>query len=150
PAGDRPETPGGHRRHHPALDLRHRARPGHGRSLRRRRFLMRSPSSLARTLLGLAVLVVFTAVAGSAEPRLRLLFLGDKGHHRPADRFRQIAPVLKKRGIDLVYTEDLADLNAKTLAGYDGLIVYANQTKITPTQESALLDYVASGKGFIP
>ena len=111
---------------------------------------MYSLRSLTRALLGLVVLVVFAAGAGAAEARLRLLFLGDQGHHRPAERFRQLAPVLKKRGIDLVYTEDLADLNARTLAGYDGLIVYANQTRITPPQEKALLDYVASGKGFVP
>jgi putative membrane-bound dehydrogenase-like protein len=103
-----------------------------------------------RAFLALLVLVVVTAVAGAAEGRLRLLFLGDRGHHRPADRFRQLAPVMKQRGIDLVYTEDLGDLNEKTLAGYDGLVVYANQTKITPEQEKALLDYVASGKGFVP
>jgi hypothetical protein len=93
-----------------------------------------------RTLLALLLFVLFGTVAGAGEGRLRLLFLGDRGHHRPADRFRQLAPVLKQRGIDLVYTEDLADLSGKTLAGYDGLIVYANHTKISPTQEKALLD----------
>ena len=29
-------------------------------------------------------------------------------------------------------------------------MIYANTTKISPEQEKALLDYVASGKGFIP
>ena len=37
-----------------------------------------------------------------------------------------------------------------TLGGYDGLMIYANHTKIAPEQEKALLDFVASGKGFIP
>jgi putative membrane-bound dehydrogenase-like protein len=110
---------------------------------------MRSPS-FARALLAVVLLVLFTAVSGAAEGRLKLLFLGDRGHHRPVERYRQLAPVLKKRGIDLVYTESVADLNPKTLSGYDGLVVYANHTKITPEQEKTLLDYVASGKGFIP
>jgi putative membrane-bound dehydrogenase-like protein len=41
-------------------------------------------------------------------------------------------------------------LNAKTLAAYDGLLIYANTTRITPDQEKALLDFVEGGKGFIP
>src|SRR5207302_6689509 len=67
-----------------------------------------------------------------------------------AERFRQFRPVLAERGIDIVYTDGPAALNAATLAKYDGLIVYANIEKITPDQEQALLDFVASGKGFIP
>jgi putative membrane-bound dehydrogenase-like protein len=82
--------------------------------------------------------------------RLHILFLGDNGHHRPADRFRQLAPVLAKRGIDLTYTDKVSDLNADTLAKYDGLAIYANTERISPAQEKALLDYVASGKGLIP
>ena len=41
-------------------------------------------------------------------------------------------------------------LNPQTLAGYDGLVIYANTTKITPDQEKALVDFVESGKAFIP
>src|SRR5258706_12150760 len=78
-----------------------------------------------------------------AEPsRPRVLFLGDQGHHRPAERFRDIEPVLRARGIDVKYTEAAADLNAATLASYDCLLIYANIEKITPEEESALLDYV--------
>src|SRR5262245_58883849 len=57
---------------------------------------------------------------------------------------------MKKRGIELTYTEALTDLEAKKLSGYDGLIVYANQTKISSEQEKALLDFVDTGKGFVP
>ena len=107
-----------------------------------------------RSLLLVALVTVSAFAAAPSvsdgEKPLKLLFLGDKGHHRPADRFRQLAPVMKKRGIELTYTEALSDLNARTLAGYDGLVVYANQEKITAEQEKALLDYVASGKGFVP
>lgn len=89
--------------------------------------------------------------AGAADPpKLNVLFLGDNGHHRPADRFAQLQPVFAARNIALTYTDKLDDLNPKTLAGYDGLVVYANHEKITPGQEQALLDYVASGKGFVP
>ncbi len=87
--------------------------------------------------------------AGEATP-IRVLFLGDNGHHRPADRFRQLEPVLAKRGIALTYTDKAESLDPQVLAGYDGLIVYANLTEITPRQERAIIDFVEGGKGFIP
>ena len=100
-----------------------------------------------------AALVVIFGLADftpacSAEP-LRLLFLGDRGIHRPADRFKQLQPVLKERGIELTYTDRIADLNAETLGKYAGLVIYANQEKIAPEQEKALLDFVAGGKGLV-
>jgi len=101
----------------------------------------------------LATLVVlFAAVAPAAEPpKLKLLFLGDAGHHLPAARYRQLQPVFAARNIDLTYSDKLADLNPGTLGQYDGLVVFANHERFTsPDQEKALLDYVASGKGFIP
>src|SRR2546430_1413989 len=81
---------------------------------------------------------------------IKLLFLGDNGHHRPAERFRQLQPVLAARGIDMTYTDKVEALNPKTLSSYDGLVIYANTTAITPEQEKALLDFVENGKGFIP
>jgi hypothetical protein len=57
---------------------------------------------------------------------------------------------MAERGIELTYTDKLPDLNAETLAKYDALAIYANSEKIEPDQEQALLDYVASGMGFIP
>ena len=105
-------------------------------------------SAVAVTAL-LPLLLVAIAPAEKPKP-IKILFLGDNGHHKPADRFRQIQPVLAARGIEIEYTDRLDALNPKTLAGYDGLLIYANTTSITPEQEQALLDYVASGKGFIP
>lgn len=87
---------------------------------------------------------------GQEKPAIKLLFLGDNGHHRPADRFAQLKPVMTTKGIEVTYTDKVTDLNPKTLAAYDGLIIYANTTQISPEQEQALLDYVAGGKGFIP
>jgi len=87
--------------------------------------------------------------AEDADP-IRVLFLGDNGHHRPADRFKQLQPVLAKRGIELTYSADMADLSADNLSKYDGLLIYANTERIEPAQEKALLDFVAGGKGLIP
>jgi putative membrane-bound dehydrogenase-like protein len=103
-----------------------------------------------RSLLSL-LLFAFAGPALAAEPpKLTVLFLGDDAGHKPAERFKILKPVLAQRGIALTYTDKLDDLNAKTLAGYDALVIYANHTKITPEQEKALLDYAESGKGFVP
>src|SRR5258705_4391434 len=94
------------------------------------------------------VLSVLSAAADQAD--LRVLFLGNDGHHRPADRFKQMQPVLATNGIELVYASDLQDLNAAKLAGFDCLAIYANHTRISPEQEQAILDFVAAGGGFVP
>ena len=114
------------------------------------------PRSVVRPalLLMLGGLLAF-AGARAADPApqtkpLRALFLGDRGLHKPAERFEQLQPVLRGRGIELTYTEKADDLNADTLGKYDALILYANIEKITPGQEKALLGYVAGGGGFVP
>jgi uncharacterized protein len=98
----------------------------------------------------MCLLLCLPGAALAESKPLKILFLGDRGHHKPAERYRQLAPELSKRKIELSYTEETAALSAKTLANYDGLIVYANIDAITKDQEAALLEYVASGKGFIP
>jgi putative membrane-bound dehydrogenase-like protein len=101
-------------------------------------------------VLAAAVIFGLAAHATADDKPLKGLFLGDAGHHKPAERFRQLQPVLAKRGIDLTYTDKADALSAKVLAGYDVLVVYANTTKIAPEQEQALLEFVESGKGFVP
>lgn len=92
----------------------------------------------------------FFVVQISHAENLQLLFLGDNGHHRPADRFAELAPALEQNGISLKYTDQVDHLNLETLNQFDGLVVYANIDEISKPQADALLDYVASGKGFIP
>jgi putative membrane-bound dehydrogenase-like protein len=84
------------------------------------------------------------------EAPIKILFLGDKGHHRPEQLFKAIGPHLDGRGVKLTYTEKLTDLSDEVLSKYDGLLIYANQEKIAPEQEAALLKFVEEGKGFIP
>jgi putative membrane-bound dehydrogenase-like protein len=100
-----------------------------------------------------ASLIACTLAAAAPAPAggsLSVLFLGDRGHHRPADRAAQLVPVMHDRGIEVTYTEDVSRLNPETLARYDALIVYANIDAIGPAEEKALLDYVAGGGGFVP
>ena len=101
-----------------------------------------------RHLLTTLAIAVTAASANAAE--LTLLFMGDNGHHRPENRFQELAPVLEQRGIALKYTDRMEDLNAETLGKFDGLILYANIDRIEDPQAQAVLDYVAGGKAFIP
>ena len=104
----------------------------------------------------LAIACCFISLAAAAPSwaeeagPIRILFLGDNGHHRPADRFKQLQPVLARRGIELTYSDKPADLASENLAKYDGLLIFANIERIEPAQEKALLDFVAGGKGLIP
>ncbi|RMG40211.1 MAG: glycosyl hydrolase [Planctomycetota bacterium] len=84
-----------------------------------------------------------------ATPPVRILFLGDRGHHQPALRAAMIEPVLARRGIRLTYTENVGDLALATLRQYDGLLIYANIDHIEEPQLQALLQYVRSGGGLI-
>ena len=106
----------------------------------------------ARAFVGVAVFFLgFTTLATAAPPpQVRVLFLGDKGHHKPAAFFARIEPVWKARGIEAAYTENMKDLNPETLGRHDALVVYANIDTIEPEQAKALLEYVAKGGGFVP
>ena len=105
----------------------------------------------ALCLLSFAIAFDQSNLANAADSKpLKLLYLGDNGHHQPRARFGQLQPVLKARGIGLEYTDVVGDLNAEKLAKFDGLVLFANIDKIEDDQAKALLAYVASGKGFIP
>jgi uncharacterized protein len=107
--------------------------------------------SQCRYLLCLLWLVLSPAtVLADEQNQLKLVFLGDQGPHRPAQRFVELAPVLEQRGIHLTYTDDINILSQESLAQFDGLVLYANIDTISRQHADALLEYVASGKGFVP
>jgi putative membrane-bound dehydrogenase-like protein len=95
-------------------------------------------------------LITVSQVFSQTGRRLEVLFLGDNGHHRPIERVPSLMAALGPKGINITYTDELADLNPTTLNKYDALLLYANWDVISPEQEKALLDYVASGNGFLP
>lgn len=92
-------------------------------------------------------LILAGSLRSESERILKILFLGDSGHHQPALLLRTLAPVLMERGVQLVYTEDMDDISAAALKRYDGLLIYANIDQIAPAQERALIGYVESGGG---
>ena len=100
-------------------------------------------------LLRVTILLVLAAVCSSSNAAdLKMLFMGDNGHHRPESRFQELAPALEARGIELKYTDRMEDLTPETLAKFDGLVLYANIDRIEDAQANAVLDYVAGGKRF--
>ena len=102
----------------------------------------------------LACVVFVWSLAGplavGVEPPIKVLFLGDSGHHQPAERFAQLEPVLESRGVELVYTDKVSDLDPKVLSAYDALVVYANIDTLPPAGEAAILAFVRNGKGLVP
>lgn len=109
--------------------------------------------SIAHTFF-VAVVITAGAASGLAETvepaPLRVLFLGDRGHHKPAERSRELIPYLLHRGVKVHYTESLDDLAPDNLARYDALMVYANIGSIDKVHEKAIIDYVASGGAYVP
>lgn len=87
----------------------------------------------------------------SGTGRLEILFLGHESkHHESTFPAEQVARELFNDGINLSYTSNPDDLNKENLDKYDALVLYANYDSITDTQAKALLNFVNSGKGFIP
>lgn len=83
--------------------------------------------------------------------RLELLFLGHKSKHHDSEKLADIlSQEYFKSGINITYTTNPDDMLKEDFKLYDGLILYANHDSITKPQEKALLDFVKSGKGFIP
>jgi putative membrane-bound dehydrogenase-like protein len=92
-----------------------------------------------------------TFVTDNKPKRIEILLLGHKSEHHNSEKFAEIvSQEFFKDGINISYTTDVNDLNETTLAKYDGLMIYANYDTISSSQEKALLNYVRSGKGFIP
>ncbi|MBX9792207.1 MAG: ThuA domain-containing protein [Pirellulales bacterium] len=112
------------------------------RSARRSRFV---------THLVLAIVISLAALASAAhadEP-LRMLFLGDEGHHHPAAMFELAGPALAATSIETEYSADAAALNADKLAGVDCVLIFRDSGDLSPDQEAALLKFVESGRGLV-
>ena len=102
-----------------------------------------------RFLLFAAAFLFQFSVSAAPGRRLELLFLGDKGHHKPFDRYPALQSAVGIKGMNITYTESLKDLNEAYLNKFDALVIYANHDSIAAPQEKALLNYVASGHGSV-
>jgi putative membrane-bound dehydrogenase-like protein len=90
-------------------------------------------------------------VKNNPSHRLEILFLGHAATHHESGKLAEVVQqAFFKDGINITYTTNPDDLNDATLSKYDGLMVYANYDTISQSQARALLQFVKSGKGFIP
>jgi putative membrane-bound dehydrogenase-like protein len=106
---------------------------------------------LAVICLAAAINFKGTFIKSDSPHRLEILFLGHTATHHLSDKLAEIVQrSFFKDGINITYTTNPNDLNEATLSKYDGLMLYANYDTISKSQEKALLQYVKSGKGFIP
>ncbi len=106
-------------------------------------------SVIGRVVMPLALAVLLAGTSGADEARIKALFLGDDGHHKPIERAAEIIPALARAGIDVAYTDDLDDLEPENLGRYDCLIVYANHAKLGPGRAKALVGFVEKGGGLV-
>jgi putative membrane-bound dehydrogenase-like protein len=106
---------------------------------------------LRMLLLALSIILVVSRAPAADDPKpIKALFLGDNGHHKPADRAAMLIPAMKDVGIEITYTDQLTSLTPENLRRYDCLIIYANHTSMSAEQETALVEFVEQGGGFVP
>jgi putative membrane-bound dehydrogenase-like protein len=113
--------------------------------------------------LGLLAVVIGIGWSQTSKPatvearHVGVLFLGaptaNHPGHDPIERYRVLKKAFGSEGIDLTYTEDLADLRSDVLNRYDAVMFYGNwkdNEAINPGQLKALTDYIDAGHGFLP
>jgi putative membrane-bound dehydrogenase-like protein len=100
-------------------------------------------------LLGLVLWPAQLAAQAPGRGRLKVLFLGDNGHHRPYQRAKESLALLAQNGVDLFYTDEREDLNATELDKYHVLMLYNNHTTVAPAQLQSLLEFVRDGGGLV-
>ena len=92
-------------------------------------------------------------LAKAAEGPIRVLFLGHESEHHNSNQFY---PMLSRAlGRDAIYFDYMTSVeealgDAKRLAKFDALLLYANHARIEPHQWANLKNYVERGGGFVP
>jgi putative membrane-bound dehydrogenase-like protein len=108
-----------------------------------------SLKTVSAALLLLGLLPASVSAQSGPPARLRVLFLGDNGHHQPTRRAKELLPVLAGAGIDLFYTDRREDLNDAELDRYHVVMLYNNHLTVSEPQIGALLGFVADGGGLV-
>ncbi len=98
------------------------------------------------------LLIVVLAALAEAQPK-RILYVTHSAGYRHASIPVSIAvlqQIAERTGqFELVATEDVAQLNAAALAGFDAVLFFTSgELPVTDTQKQDLLEFVRGGKGF--
>jgi len=83
------------------------------------------------------------------QSRVRVLFLGDNGHHVPWKRAQSLLLPFAAHGIDIYYTDSKDDLNDQELNRYQAIMLYNNHTTVSRPQLNALMTFVSDGGGLV-
>ena len=112
---------------------------------------------LGTVILGILLQGLYAPAAAAAEEDgiIDLLFLGHSQREGDGYHLSHVyAPILNrslgKEKIRMRYEEDPAVLNEADLGQADVLLIYANHNQLTEAQETALLNFVEEGGGFLP
>ncbi len=103
------------------------------------------------------ILLLFLPGLGQAESsfstdRLHVLYIGDRGHHQPLARIKDVWGPLARAGIAVEWEEDLGAVTPQRLLDFDCVWMYANQAQnaiVPPKFFSALQGFVRKGGGFL-
>ena len=102
-----------------------------------------------------AVLVIAALLGACRRPlRRRRRFarysLGDNGHHQPAERAAVLIPAMQKAGIEVTYTDKLADLNRQESGPLRLLDRLCQPCGAFTRAGIGFGEYVKTGHGFVP
>ncbi|MCX8229772.1 MAG: ThuA domain-containing protein [Planctomycetota bacterium] len=84
--------------------------------------------------------------------RLNVLYIGDRGHHDPFSRLRDVWGPLARQGIAVEWEENLDSITPRRLRSFDCVLMYANQPQHEKVPEdffNALSGFVKDGGGFV-
>ena len=98
------------------------------------------------------LLSIFVCPQEDVGQRTDVLFIGDRGHHQPFERLKDVWGALAREGIWVEWEEDLSEISAQRLKSFDCVLMYANQaqdSKVPPKFFSALKGFVNDGGGFV-
>ncbi|HRV80286.1 MAG TPA: ThuA domain-containing protein [Planctomycetota bacterium] len=99
-----------------------------------------------------AALLAFASLLPTGPDRVYVLFIGDHGHHRPADRLQDVYGPLLRAGFAIDWEDELEFVTSERLADYDAVMMYANQPEhavVPPDFFAALQGFVREGGGFV-
>ncbi|MBC8370891.1 MAG: ThuA domain-containing protein [Planctomycetes bacterium] len=99
----------------------------------------------------LAILSLLVTPQLDTSP-LNVLFIGDRGFHKPVERLDDVYGKLIRAGVAVDYEDDVTVLDLGVLRKYDTIVMYANQaqhSKVPIEFMQSLTRYVRGGGGFV-
>ncbi|WP_380680849.1 DUF7133 domain-containing protein [Salinigranum sp. GCM10025319] len=101
--------------------------------------------------------IEITSVPEPTEDMISVLMMGgpEGGSHNAPARQVQITEYMLNRGIEIQYTDRLADLESDVLHRYDAWIMIDNRgagygQALSDEQEQSIVEFVENGGGFVP